>query len=99
MTEHCLDLFSVDIAFQGADAMTPADPIYNTDLRLARVDRAMRKVARSCCVLADHTKIGHTALGRSGSLKDVDVFITDEGAPRHCRALSRHGIKVVTAVL
>ncbi|MES2693689.1 MAG: DeoR/GlpR family DNA-binding transcription regulator, partial [Verrucomicrobiota bacterium] len=37
-TEHCLELFSADIAFQGADGIGLDGKIYNSDLRLARVD-------------------------------------------------------------
>ena len=81
VTEHCLELFAADIAFQGADAIGLDGSIYNSDLRLARVDQLMRRVAQRCCVLADHTKIGHTALARSGSLADVTTLITDKGAP------------------
>jgi DeoR/GlpR family transcriptional regulator of sugar metabolism/outer membrane receptor for ferric coprogen and ferric-rhodotorulic acid len=40
VTEHCLEIFSADIAFQGADAIGTDGAIYNSDLRLARVDRA-----------------------------------------------------------
>jgi len=80
-TEHCLELFAADIAFQGADAIGLDGSIYNSDLRLARVDQLMRRVATRSCVLADHTKIGHTALARSGTLADVDTFITNQGAP------------------
>lgn len=96
-TEHCLELFAADLAFQGADAIGSDGAIYNTDLRLARVDKLMRKVAARCCVLADATKIGHTALARSGTLADVDIFITDKSAP--AAALSRFaqlGAKVIT---
>lgn len=80
-TEHCLELFAADIAFQGADAIGLDGSIYNSDLRLARVDQLMRRVATRSCVLADHTKIGHTALARSGTLADVGTFITSQGAP------------------
>ena len=81
VTEHCLELFSVDLAFQGADAIDAEGAIYNSDLRLARVDRMMRRIARRSCVLADPSKIGGSALARSGSLAEVDVFITSRGAP------------------
>jgi DeoR/GlpR family transcriptional regulator of sugar metabolism len=81
VTEHCLELFAADIAFQGADAIGLDGAIYNSDLRLARVDQLMRRVAQRCCVLSDHTKIGHTALARSGSLGEVDTLITNRGAP------------------
>jgi DeoR/GlpR family transcriptional regulator of sugar metabolism len=97
VTEHCLELFAADIAFQGADAIGADGSIYNSDLRLARVDKLMRRVANKCCVLADHTKIGRTALGRSGSLADVDTFITDKGAPAEMlKRFAKLGPEIVT---
>jgi DeoR family transcriptional regulator of aga operon len=98
VTEHCLELFSADFAFQGADGIGDDGTIYNTDLRLARVDRLMRRLARRSCVLADHTKIGTTALARCGSLADVDVFITSAGAPAAAlKRFARLGPEVVVA--
>ncbi len=98
VTEHCLELFSADIAFQGAEGIGADGSIYNIDLRLARVDKLMRKVARASCVLADHTKIGTTALARSGSLADVDYFITDRAAPADAlKRFARMGVKIITA--
>jgi DeoR/GlpR family transcriptional regulator of sugar metabolism len=81
VTEHSLELFAADLVFQGADAIGQDGSIYNSDLQLAKVDKLMRGVATRCCVLADHSKIGRTALARNGSLADVDVFITDKAAP------------------
>jgi DeoR/GlpR family transcriptional regulator of sugar metabolism len=58
----------------------------------------MRRVARRSCVLADHSKIGTTALARNGTLADVDIFITDTGAPAAVlRRFARLGPKIVTA--
>jgi DeoR/GlpR family transcriptional regulator of sugar metabolism len=97
VTEHCLELFAADIAFQGADAIGADGSIYNSDLRLARVDKLMRRLAKRCCVLADHTKIGRTALARSGTLAEVDTFITDKAAPADVlRRLAKHGAEIVT---
>lgn len=97
VTEHCLELFAVDIAFQGADAIGTDGSIYNSDLRLARVDQMMRKVAKRCCVLADHTKVGQTALARSGSLAEVDIFITDKSAPADAlKRFAKLGTEIVT---
>lgn len=81
VTQHCLDLFSADITFQGADAIGVDGSIYNRDLRQVRVDKGMRRIANRCCILADHTKIGKTELARTGSLADVDIFITDKAVP------------------
>jgi DeoR family transcriptional regulator of aga operon len=98
VTEHCLELFAADLAFQGADGIGPDGAIYNTDLRLARVDQLMRRVAQRCCVLADHTKIGATALARSGNLAEVDVFITTPGAPADAlRRFAKLGPEVIVA--
>ena len=98
VTERSLELFSADLAFQGADGIGADGSIYNSDLRLAQVDRLMRRVARGCCILADHTKLGRTALARSGSLRDVDTFITDHLAPAPAlRRFARLGVKVVVA--
>lgn len=89
LTEHCLDVLAADWAFQGTDGIGDDGRIYNTDLRLAKVDRLMRRVARRSCILADPSKIGRTALGCSGSLADVDIFITTRDAP--ATALRRFG--------
>jgi DeoR family transcriptional regulator, fructose operon transcriptional repressor len=97
VTEHCLELFAADIAFQGADGIGADGSIYNSDLRLARVDKLMRRVAKRCCVLADHTKIGQTALARSGSLAEVDTFITDKAAPADTlKRFGKLGAEIVT---
>lgn len=98
VTEHCLDLFAADIAFQGADAIDDNGDIYNNDLRLARVDRRMRQRSAKTYILADSTKIGHTALARNGSLTEVDALITDAGINpatlEHFRGL---GMRVIVA--
>ncbi len=80
-TEHCLELFAADIAFQGADGIGLDGKIYNSDVRLAHVDKAMRRVAERSYILADHSKIGTTALACSGTLANVTGLITSKGAP------------------
>ena len=98
MTEHCLELISTDWVFLGADGIGLDGSMYNSDLRLARVDRLMRRISRRCCVIADSSKIGRTALARSGSLADVDCLITDaSAAPEALRRFRRLGPKVVVA--
>lgn len=97
VTEHCLELFAADLAFQGADALGLDGAIFNSDLRLARVDQLMRKIAKQSCVLCDSSKIGHTALARSGTLADVDYFITDKAAPAAAlKRFAQLGPKITT---
>jgi len=81
-TEHCLDLFAADILFQVADGLGLDGKIYNSDPRLARVDKHMRQVAERCFVLAYHSNIGVTAMVCSGSLAEVDILITSEDDAR-----------------
>lgn len=96
-TEHCLELFAADIVFQGADGIGPDGRIYNSDLRLARVDKLMRRAATRSVVLADHTKIGTTALASSGGMAEVDIFITDVSAPAAAlKRFAKLGPKVIT---
>ncbi len=98
VTEHCLELFSADIAFQGSDGIGLDGSIYNSDLRLARVDQMMRRLAKRSCLLADHTKVGQTALARNGSMADVDLFITDPGtSPAILRRFRKLGAEVIIA--
>jgi DeoR/GlpR family transcriptional regulator of sugar metabolism len=82
VTEATLDMFAADIAFQGADGIGLDGTIYNSDIRLARVDQKMRTRASRCCILADGSKFGKTALARMCNVGDVDSLITDTGAPR-----------------
>jgi DeoR/GlpR family transcriptional regulator of sugar metabolism len=97
-TEHCLELFSADLAFQGADGIGLDGKIYNSDLRLARVDKLMRRVAKRSCLLADHTKIGVTALACSGTVADVHTLITTKGVPAETlRRFGKLGPRIVTA--
>jgi DeoR/GlpR family transcriptional regulator of sugar metabolism len=80
VTEHCLELFSADWVFQGAEALGDDGSIYNVDLQLAQVDKLMRKKATKSCLLADSSKMGNTALAKTGTLSDFDVFITNQSA-------------------
>lgn len=97
VTEHCLELFAADYAFQGADGIGADGSIYNSDLRLAAVDKIMRRVAQKSVVLADHSKIGTTALACSGTLADVDVFITNHQAPAAAlKRFARLGPQIIT---
>jgi DeoR/GlpR family transcriptional regulator of sugar metabolism len=97
VTEHCLELFAADIVFQGADGIGLDGKIYNSDMRLARVDKLMRRMAGRSYVLADHGKIGVTALACSGALANVTGFITSAGAPAAVMSrLAKTGAKIIT---
>ena len=62
------------------------------------VKRKMLKAAERVVVLADHTKLGKTALSRLAGLDSADLLITDEGADeKMLKALRSGGIEVIIA--
>lgn len=77
VAEKVLDMFMVDIAFQGADGISLEGEMYNSDMRIAKVDQKMRKRADRTYVLCDSSKIGKIDFASNGSLIDVDALITD----------------------
>jgi len=79
VTESNLEMFTVDIAFQGADGIGLDGTLYAEDLRIAKIDQKIRKRASKNYVLADSSKIGKTALVTNGLVSEVDALITDSG--------------------
>ncbi len=77
VTEKVLDMFMVDIAFQGADGIALNGELFNSDMRIAKVDQKMRRRARQTYVLCDSSKIGKIDFASNGSLIEVSALITD----------------------
>ena len=77
VTEKVLDMFMVDIAFQGADGIGLDGELFNSDVRIASVDQKMRQRAQHSYILCDSSKIGKTDLASNGTLTEVDALITD----------------------
>jgi DeoR/GlpR family transcriptional regulator of sugar metabolism len=78
VTEQTLELFSADLAFQGADAIDLEGWIYNEDVQSAQVTKKIREKATQTYILSDSSKIGRTALVRCGNLREDMQLITDE---------------------
>lgn len=96
VTEHCLDLFAADWVFQGAESIGLDGSIYNVDLHLGQVDRKMRTKATQSCLLADSSKVGSSALVRTGSIGDFDYFITDKEISKDFQQTVHHlGSKMI----
>ncbi len=96
VTEAVLDMFMVDIAFQGADGIGADGALYTADIQISKVDRKIREQAERTYVLADSSKIGKTALTRHGFVQQVDALITDDGITgKDKRRLERLGAKVI----
>jgi DeoR/GlpR family transcriptional regulator of sugar metabolism len=98
ITEANLDMFAVDIAFQGTDALGEDGSMYNSDMRIAKVDQKIRRRAQRTYILSDSSKIGKTALVASGYLQQVDGLITDDKLkPQYHKAFKQLGANVIIA--
>ena len=78
-TASALASLRVDVAFIGANGITPEAGLTTPDQAEAEIKRAMVDAAAQVVCLADYTKVGRTQLCRFASLSEVDVLITDNG--------------------
>jgi len=69
----------VDTAFLGADAVTAADGVTNTNAVEVALKRAMIRAGHRVVALADSSKFDRVALMRVCSLNELDLIITVEG--------------------
>ena len=69
----------VDVAFLGANGISPERGLTTPDTTESAVKRAMIRAARRSVVLADHTKVGQDHLSRFAALDEIDTLITDSG--------------------
>lgn len=98
VTERILEMFAVDIAFQGADGIGLDGRVYVGDPRVAEVDRKIHMRSAKTYLLADHSKIGQTALIQFTTLRDITGLITDSGlSDAHRRSLNKCGGRLIVA--
>ncbi len=93
-----LERLHVDVAFIGANGVTPEAGLTTPDLAEAQVKSAMVAAGGLVVCLADHTKIGQTQLCRFADLSQVDVVVTDAGLDDELAAeLGAAGPRVIRA--
>ena len=98
VTETNLDMFAVDIAFQGSDGMGRDGTLYTDDMRIVKVDQKIRKRAARSYILSDSSKIGKSALATNGYVYEVDALIIDDGITPECKtAFEDMGATVIVA--
>ncbi|OQA00949.1 MAG: Glucitol operon repressor [Planctomycetes bacterium ADurb.Bin401] len=96
IAESVLDMFSVDVAFQGADGIGLDGELYNSDIRIASVDKKMRQRAKMTYILSDSSKIGKTDFAVNGNLSEVQALITDEKiTDEQVKQLKKTGTKII----
>jgi len=95
---HALADSYVDVAFIGANGISPERGLTTPDTTESAVKRAMIRAARRTVVLADHTKVGQDHLSRFAALNEIDTLITDSGLDAQVAdELRSHGPKVLLA--
>ena len=88
----------VDVAFLGANGISPEHGLTTPDQAESAIKRAMIACARRTIVVADHTKMGVDFFAKFGNLADVDTIITDDGVDEEYTAeLEAAGPTVVRA--
>jgi DeoR/GlpR family transcriptional regulator of sugar metabolism len=96
--EHFFRQFFADRAFLAADGVHPRAGITGADLPDNSVRQVILGQARECYVLADHAKLGMTAVGRICDLPVPAAVITDSRAdPETVRVLEQAGATVLVA--
>ncbi|MCX7804465.1 MAG: DeoR/GlpR family DNA-binding transcription regulator [Planctomycetota bacterium] len=84
LTEDNLRKFRVSIAVLGADGASP-EGVFTLDEGVARVSRAMIAGAEKTILAADSSKFSAAAFVRFAEWSDIDIVVTDEGAPPSVR--------------
>jgi DeoR/GlpR family transcriptional regulator of sugar metabolism len=102
MLGHLAELASAelraDTLFMGIGAIGVEQGLMNDSVPEILTDRALRRMSRTVVVLADATKFEQVAPGFVMGLEEVDVLVTDEGAPRGAlAAIEERGVRVITA--
>jgi len=89
-TEEFIDRFKPDYAIVGCSAIDDSGEILDYDLREVRITQAILRQARSVILVADSLKPTRTAPIKVGTLKDIDILVTDEGVSSEFIELCRH---------
>ncbi len=95
--EHAKEVF-VDKAFVGVDGIHPEHGLTTNYPEQASIHRTLLQQAHQRIVVADHRKIGVTALSVIWQHGNIDIFITDKKATDQAIAtFTANGIRVIRA--
>jgi DeoR family fructose operon transcriptional repressor len=91
-----LEPFYVDKAFIGAGGLSMESGFTDYHVGESDVRQLMLKNAKETYALLDHSKINVTAFTKVAELTDIDVVITDSGAPQSTlQQLEEKGLQIV----
>lgn len=78
--EQILNQLHVDKAFIGTNAIHPEEGLSTPNVDEASIKRKMIACANKTILMADSSKIGDVHLVKFASLRDINLFITDDQA-------------------
>ncbi len=95
--ELMLARYHLDVAFIGIDGITLVGGCTTHDEMEAQTDRAFLGRARRVVVVADSSKLGHTAFAHICDVSEIDDLITDsEADPEQLKELGDAGVRTLT---
>jgi DeoR family transcriptional regulator of aga operon len=98
LAELALRELRADALFMGIGAVSAEHGLMNDSIPEILTDRALRRAARACIVLADASKLGSVAPAFVFGIDQVDTLVTDADADRReVAALRAHGVRVIVA--
>ena len=98
LAERSIEQMHVDIAFIGMNGVSATAGLTTPTWEEASVKVRMIQAARLAVVLADSTKLGAVTFAHVAGLDEVDLLITDDGAPNgELEALRSAGLEIQVA--
>ena len=98
LAELALGQLRADALYMGIGAVGAEQGLMNDSIPEILTDRALRRSARTCVVLADASKLGTVAPAFVFGLDQVDMLVTDADAdPREVAELEARGLHVIVA--
>lgn len=98
LAEHTFNAINVHTAVLGADGISATTGVTTHDEIEARTNRSMVLHAERVIAVADSSKLGQTAFAKVADLAEIDILVTDDGAPASVvEALRAEGLDVRVA--
>ncbi len=97
LAESTLRLVNVGTAIVGADGVSSVGGLTTHDDIEARTNHTLIERAQRVIVVVDSSKVGNVTLSKMGDLSEIDILITDDGAPpAELQRIRDAGVKVQT---
>ena len=95
LAERAIEQMHVDIAFLGMNGVAAGAGLTTPTWEEAATKARMIAAGRTAVVLADSSKLGAVSFARVAGLDEVDLLVTDDGAPAgEVEAIQAAGLRV-----